>query len=190
MKLAPLAIALFLCGCTTVPTSRDYSGDFIIHTAEVHPARTGMTLRTLEKNLGPDYVLHSENDFTIVCTREGEELYRLKTRPRRSDHVISEIIITNPKFRTEAGLSPGDSLEEAIRIYGPVMFFHQPGGTPERVVFRGLTGSQLYLMLRSPDQHTIGNYAGVRPYPDGTLRTERPRRDIIVESITLREPRR
>lgn len=159
----PALAGLLLAGCASLPwhRPRDYSGDFIIHADYVHPARPGMTVGDVHRALGPDYSIHPEDqpatDHTgirVVTTREGVELYRLQTVGHvilSDSDVISRIVVTNPQFRTEAGLSPGDPLTKAIELYGKPSVRWNKRTRRDDVVFPGLSGSPLSFELVTPE---------------------------------------
>ncbi|MDX2079288.1 MAG: hypothetical protein SFU53_00745 [Terrimicrobiaceae bacterium] len=162
----PIVVGLLLAGCATHPwhRSRDYSGDFVIHPEYVHPARPGMTVGELQHILGPDYSILPEDvpatDHTgvrIVSTREGEELYRIRTVGGvilTDSDVINGIIVTNTRFQTEAGLSPGDPLSKAIELYGKPSVRWNKRTRRDDVTFPGLENTRISLKLLTADGRT------------------------------------
>ncbi len=182
-----------LAGCASLDSQRDYSGDLVIHERAVDPAKLGRTVGEVREALGPDYTVRADewepHRTFVVTTREGVELYRLRTAEPGGDGApVLEIRVTNPIYRTRDGIGPGSTLTEVVKIYGAATFTKSSGSEDERVSFAKGGSRHHLLAISGPGGATIGDYSASEPSSDGLLRTTTWREDARVRAVILGEP--
>lgn len=190
--LAFLALALFT-GCAAVDSGRDYSGDIVIHDRAVHPAKLGRTVAEVRDALGPDYTVRMDEAATdgtfVVSTREGVELYSLRTADPGGDGApIVEIRVTNPIYRTKDGIGPGSTVADVVAVYGRATFAKREGSEIEKVSFAHGGSRHHLLAISGPGGATIGDYSVAVASADGWQRTTTWRDDARVRAVILGEP--
>lgn len=195
--MIPAAFRFLLCGllagCASLDSQRDYSGDLVIHERAVDPAKLGRTVGEVREALGPDYTVRADEQEPhrtfVVTTREGVELYRLRTAEPGGDGApVLEIRVTNPVYRTRDGIGPGSTLADVVKVYGTATFTKPAASEEERVSF-AKSGSRHHLLaISGPGGATIGDYSNVQTSSDGLLRTTVWREDARVRAVILGEP--
>ncbi|MBE9049947.1 DUF1176 domain-containing protein [Nostocales cyanobacterium LEGE 11386] len=175
---------------------RSPSANQLITNKNVGPAKLGMTLGQLKQVLGEEAKfapasLGVDAGEGIKVSQEGTLQYALGftaegKQPITDNSVINSITVSNPDYRTTAGVGPGTPLKQAVAIYGPAtLFYNWNNEGREYIEFEQGLGSGV--LIRS-NQWTITDFAGI--YADTKAefnKTQKFHEHAGIGSITIRQ---
>lgn len=170
------------------PTAADST---LISATGIGPAQLGMTLGDLKQILGAETEFTVESpfivDFDAIAVRQGEEtlfyILSLPGTPPTDADPIEGLYTDNPKFRTEADVGPGTSLQAATQAYGPVtLSYNTQNESREYARFARQPSTNISFATGNGNQDAAGVYASpTQEYNE----TSEFRDDATIQSVLV-----
>lgn len=175
-----------------VPSPSSEAADStLISATGIGPAQLGMTLGDLKQILGAETEFTVESpfivDFDAVAVRQGEEILfyilSLPGTPPTDADPIEGLYTDNPKFRTDADVGPGTSLQSATQAYGPVtLSYNTQNESREYARFAQQPSTNISFATGNGNQDPAGVYASpTQEYNE----TSEFRDDATIQSVLV-----
>jgi len=163
----------------------------LISATGIGPAQLGMTVGDLKQALGAETEFTVESpfivDFDAIAVRQGEEvlfyILSLPGTPPTDADPIEGLYTDNPKFRTDADVGPGTTLQSATQAYGPVtLSYNTQNESREYARFQQQPSTNISFATGNGNQ----NPAGIYPSPTQEYNeTSEFREDATIQSVLV-----
>jgi hypothetical protein len=162
-------------------------------------ARVGETLGDLSDAIGDqpvEFVESYDDGLSAVCVEDddGAELFCAAfahAAQPSEDAVVVRLSTRHPRYRTQEGVGPGVSVEDAAVVYGDAFLSLSPGGAEYVEFDRGPPGTVDFRPVAPSDPNGhVGVYDEDEEVDEGDVReTEDYRDGAIIAAVDVTAPR-
>jgi uncharacterized protein YecT (DUF1311 family) len=176
-------------GDLSVPDS-----EHLITSTQIGPARIGMTIGELKRQIGDRAEFVNEPSFmvdlnAIAVRQNGEVLFyilQFESESMEDSDPIQLLLTTHPDYRTEAGVGPGVSIEKAASVYGePMLSYNSQNEMRESVRFANFSASNVVFRTNGFDaDYTLAGSYG-EPVDDTFYETKTYRSGASIQAVMV-----